>query len=233
MILSINLAFKHKLHGLYGSFLFVFILFRVNPCNPCLKFTHSVFQRVVNGSYHSDAFDVGSVGVAVIDAELPLRCPFDFAQFAVRILGELLGGFAGVLGGFFYHLWLHVVQPRVVIGDVVAVVASRDGDALLQQLPLFADEAPHQIYLAGGYGDDGGHIVSVGDRIAVVAFSLHVNDFGRIDADFVFGDSLFLQEIHDGAVRVAYLIISGRCLPLCTSKAKSPCWRVLPFRPNP
>ena len=77
MILSINLTFKHKLHGLYGSFLFVFILFRVNPCNPCLKFTHSVFQRVVDGGYNSDALDIGCVCISIFNAELSLVGSFN------------------------------------------------------------------------------------------------------------------------------------------------------------
>ena len=68
----------------------------------------------------------------------------------------------------------------------------------------------HLVDVGGGDGDDAGGLVAVVHDFVTVVVGLPVADGGRIDADFVVGDSGRLQETHHDAVFLFDEFVHGR-----------------------
>ncbi len=110
------------------------------------------------------------------------------SQTAFRVFGKLFGSRTCIFGGLLYHLRFDIVEARVIVCHVVAVIPGNDGYSLFEQFALFVDETSHQIYLFRGDRDDRGYIVAVGLYGRIIAFGFGVDDFWGVYVDFILLD---------------------------------------------
>ena len=160
-----------------------------------------VLEVIDDGGDHADVLEPGRVLVAAVDAELPLVGGAYLAQLAVGVLGEALGGLAGVLGGLGNHLGLDVVESRELIGDdgALVVLIADDGDALAHELCLAAHELAHEIDIPGDDGDDAVGLVAVAHGLAGVAHvGLLVHERGGRQRYLLIAEAVGLEETDDG-----------------------------------
>lgn len=169
----------------------------------------SVLKRVVYRRYDTYLFYIRCVRIPVLDGELSLVGALYASQAAFRVFGKLFGSRTCIFGGFLYHFWLDVVEARVVVCHVVAVISGNDGNSLFEQFALFVDETSHQVYLFRGDRDDRGYIVAVGLHGRIIAFGFGVDDFRGVYANFILLDPFAFQECDDFCIGFLYLIIKG------------------------
>lgn len=108
-----------------------------------------VFEVEDDGGDDPDVFHKGGGGAGVLDGELALGGGLHFADFGVAVFGELLCGFAGVLGGLGNHVGLDVVEGAELIINIGVGI----GDAFFEQVGLAVEEFSYFVDLVCGYSD--------------------------------------------------------------------------------
>ena len=147
-----------------------------------------------DGGDHAHLFDPGCVLVAVLDGELALIGAHDLVEFAVGVLGKLLGSDLSVLDGLLHHLGLHLLEGNKLILNLVIITVASDGHALLEQVTLLGNQLAHQIHIFARHGKDRSHDVAVGPVARVIFASGQVHNLRGIEADLIFLDASLEKE---------------------------------------
>lgn len=151
-----------------------------------------IFERVGDGCYHSYLFNIRSVGITVVDRELTLVSLCDFVELAVAICCKLLSSSLGILYRFLHHLWFHLSEAHIFVGDTVLVSSIQHSHTLLEQFSLLSHDATHKLHFLRGYGYGRCDVVAETTVVVAVLVGIEVDDNRSVDIYLVVLDAMLL-----------------------------------------